>query len=324
MTRFQLHDLLGEVHDDLAGAVLEGLSSSPRSLPCRFLYDAEGSLLFERICALEEYYPTRAEREILADRADELAGLLSGTALVELGSGSAKKTEVLLAALCRRGDPVTYVPVDISRDAIERSAARLIRAYPELTIQGVAAEYGAGLAWAVEHVRGPKTVLWLGSNVGNFTRPEAGAFLARLRESLVPGDHFLIGVDRRKDRRTLELAYDDPGGVTAAFNLNLLARINRELGGELDVTGFTHRASYDEEEGVVRMDLVSDRAQSASIAALERVFHFEEGEAIHTEDSVKYSGDELDRLAAAAGFAPVERWTDGAERFFVDLWVVPG
>lgn len=300
-----------------AASVLEGLTSRPRWLSCRWLYDEHGSRLFEAICEQPEYYPTRAELSILRERAAEIVSVLPrGGHLVELGSGSAFKTRVLIEALIARDGALRYVPVDISRSMLEASSRELLASYPELEVLGVAAEYGDGLCELRRRVaHAPKLVLWLGSNVGNFERPEAAAFLAELRGGLDARDRLLLGVDLRKDKDVLERAYDDAAGVTAAFDLNLLARINRELGGGFDLATFRHRARYDEREGRVEMHLESLRDLRVPIAALGLELDFRAGETIHTENSYKYSLGEIDALAAAGGFEVESRWYDAERRF---------
>ena len=304
-----------------AAEVRAGLAAQPKRLPCRFFYDAAGSRLFEQICELPEYYLTRAEQEILTRHADEIAAAVpAGAVLVELGSGSAAKTRRLIEAFLRRQATLRYVPIDISRGALEESARRLLAEYPALEIHGLAAEYRDGLRRLrrlrrADAERRPRLVLWLGSNVGNFGRPEAAAFLARVRETMAAADRLLVGFDLRKDRAVLEPAYDDAQGVTARFNLNLLARVNRELGGHFDLRRFAHRAVYAEDAGRVELHLVSRREQTVPIDALGLRVPFAAGEAIHTEDSYKYSGDEIRALAAAAGFEVERRWLDGGRRF---------
>lgn len=301
---------------DFASSVHEGLASRPRWLSCRWLYDERGSRLFEAICEQPEYYPTRAELAILRERAGEIAAALPpGGSLVELGSGSALKTRVLIEALLARDGTLRYVPVDISRSMLEHSSRALLEAYPALEILGVAAEYGAGLRELRRRIAGPKLVLWLGSNVGNFERPEAAAFLDELREGLSRDDRLLLGVDLRKDARVLERAYDDAAGVTARFNLNLLERINRELAGTFDLAAFRHLARYDEPEGRVEMHLECLRDQRVRIGALGLELDFRRGETIHTENSYKYSPAEIDALAAVAGFELEARWFDPERRF---------
>ncbi|MGH2355446.1 MAG: L-histidine N(alpha)-methyltransferase [Chloroflexota bacterium] len=301
--------------------VRRGLTAQPKQLPCRFFYDHQGSRIFEQICDLPEYYLTRAEQEILTRHADEIAAAMPvATMLVELGSGSAAKTRRLIEAFLRRQEALRYVPIDIARGMLEASARQLLADYPALVIHAVAAEYRDGLR-RLQHLRHtaeadrPRLVLWLGSNVGNFERDEAAAFLAQVRTTLGPDDRLLVGVDLRKDRAVLEPAYDDAQGVTACFNKNLLDRINRELGGHFDLEAFDHRAIYAEDAGRIEMYLVSRRAQTAPIDGLELRVPFAAGEAIHTENSYKYSLDEIRALAAAAGLVVERQWLDGDRRF---------
>lgn len=301
-----------------------GLTRSPKRLPCRYFYDREGSLLFEEICRLPEYYLPRAEREILESRAGEIAALLPPEArLVELGSGSAAKTRILIEALLARRATLCYVPVDVSRSMLEESSLALLADYPALRIVGVAAEYEEGLAKLESAASGPKLVLWLGSNVGNLDRPDAARFLRRVRGLMAAGDRLLAGIDLRKDRAVLANAYDDPQGVTARFNRNVLARINRELGGRFDLDAFRHRAVYDEAAGRIEMYLVSTRAQRVPIERLGLTVPFAPGEAIHTENSYKYSLAEIGALAAAAGLGVERQWLDSGGRFSESL-LAPG
>jgi dimethylhistidine N-methyltransferase len=323
--RFALIDA-GEEQDRAAFArdVRDGLTRSPKSLPCRYFYDPQGSRLFEEICELPEYYLPAAERQILQARAGEIASLLSpGTVLVELGSGSAAKTRILIGALLRRQETLRYVPVDISRAALRESCRGLLREYPGLEIVAVAGDYEEGLGRLKSLVPGPMLVLWLGSNIGNLDRAEAVAFLRRIRVLMSPGDRILVGIDLRKESALLEKAYDDARGVTARFNLNLLARINRELGGNFPVEAFHHWALYDPEAGRVEMRLVSTRAQRVWIQRLGFEVRFEAGETIHTEDSYKYSVPEIEALAAAAGLRVERRWLDEGHLFSVNLFALP-
>lgn len=300
--------------------VAAGLAAPAKRLPCRWFYDAEGSRLFEAICATPEYYVTRAEDELLAEHADAIVAQAPADAtLVELGSGSAQKSCRLIEALHRRQPRARFVMIDVSRSALETSSAMLRSRFPSLEVAALAAEYETGVASLPVAAPGRKLVLWLGSNVGNFARDEAARFLANLRATLRPDDRFLLGVDLRKERRVLEAAYDDAAGITAQFNLNLLARINRELGGTFDLAAFRHRASFDEAAGKVTMELVSTRSQSVAIRTLGQSFAFAADEAIHTEDSFKYSPAEIDALAATAGFAVAARWSDRAGRFSESL-----
>jgi len=309
----------GTARDDFARAVRDGFTHAPKRIPCRYLYDERGSELFERICDLPEYYLTRAEAEILEARADELAERFpAGTSLVELGSGSARKTRVLVEAMLRRHGKLRYLPVDISRSMLRASARDLLAAYPGLEVTAVSAEYRAGLRALRDHPS-RKLILWLGSNVGNFARDDAARFLQRLRAQLSVEDRLLVGIDLRKPRAQLERAYDDSRGVTARFNLNLLARINRELAGHFDLTRFEHRAHYDDIAGRIDLALVSDRDQTVPVGALNLIAPFAAGEAIHTESSYKYSQEEIDTLAHTAGLAIETQWLDGERRYALSL-----
>jgi dimethylhistidine N-methyltransferase len=300
---------------DFARDVAEGLSASPKRLPCRWLYDEEGSRIFEEITQLPEYEIPRAEREILLARAPELAALLPAPPCVlELGSGSATKTEIVLDAILRRHGSARYLPVDISETALLPAARRLAVSHPSLEVVAIAGEYEDGLR-RLPGEPGPRLVLWLGSNVGNLEREEAASFLARLRQCLAPGDRILVGIDLRKGRAALEAAYDDAQGVTARFNLNLLARIDAELGAGFDLAAFRHRAVYDEARGRIEMHLVSLRAQRVRIEALGMDVELAEGETIHTESSYKYSPEEIGALARDAGLRIERRWLDGDGRF---------
>jgi dimethylhistidine N-methyltransferase len=306
----------GTVRDDFARAVAEGLSAHPKRLACRHFYDAVGSRLFERICELPEYYLTRAEREILVARAATIAASFPpNTALIELGSGSSDKTRTLISAFLSRHGALRYVPIDISPTALERSALSLLDDYPELEILALAGEYEAGLAHLRRALSGPMLVVWLGSSIGNFTNAEAAQFLARVASQMTPDDRMLVGADLRKSPPVLVRAYDDAAGVTARFNSNLLARINRELGGSFDLAAFRHEARWNARAACIEMHLVSTRPQRVEIAALGRAVAFAAGESIHTESSHKYTLGDLDALAAAAGFVVERRWLDDGRRF---------
>jgi L-histidine Nalpha-methyltransferase len=305
----------------LAEEVRHGLTARPKQLPCRFFYDAEGSQIFEEICELPEYYVTRAEREILERNAGEIIALApDNCSLVELGSGSATKTRLLIETLLRRQGTLRYLPVDISRTALEESSRQLLDTYAGMEIHAVAAEYQVGLRHLAREAGQPKLILWLGSNIGNLERDEASFFLQQVRRSMRPEDRLLIGIDLRKDRAVLEPAYDDARGVTARFNKNLLARINHELGGHFALDSFDHRAVYDEVIGRVEMYLVSRHAQTVPIDQLGLEAEFDAGEPIHTENSYKYSDHEIHELAANAGFQVERSWYDAAMRFSENLF----
>lgn len=301
---------------ELVNEMRQGLLDTPKRLPCCLFYDREGSRIFEEICRLPEYYLTRAERAILDAHARDLPGALGTPAvLVELGSGNSEKTRLLLDAFTEAQGALEYVPVDICSEILHDTAVALLDEYPRLKVTCVAAEYADALD-ALGTSSGPaRLVIWLGSNVGNFHRPDAVSFLARVRATMRPGDRLLMGVDRRKDRATLEAAYDDPAGVTAAFNMNMLARLNRDFGARFELDAFRHRAVYDEAAGRVEMRLLATRAQRVPIAALDLMIEIAGGEWIHTECSYKYSDGEIEALLGGAGLERDAWWTDPQQRF---------
>jgi dimethylhistidine N-methyltransferase len=305
------------VHD-FRTDVLAGLGDSPKSLPCKYFYDAAGTELFDRICELDAYYPTRTEVGILNEHAREMAWLIGPRArLVELGSGSSKKTRILLDEL---SDLDAYVPVDISPEYLTRATRELARDYPGLRVVPVVADYTEPFDLP-EGDRTARTVAFFpGSTIGNLRPDEARDFLRVVAGLCRGGGGLLIGVDLKKDRRMLDLAYDDDQGVTAAFNLNLLARINRELDGRFDLGAFRHRAFYDEAEGRIEMQLVSLYRQRVQVGS--SLFHFEEGEPITTEYSYKYDAGEFADLAKVAGFTCVRVWTDERRLFSVQYFGV--
>jgi L-histidine N-alpha-methyltransferase len=299
--------------------VRAGLTRTPKRLSCAYFYDREGSRLFEQICELPEYYLTRAERAILETHANAIVSRLANPiTLVELGSGNAAKTRLLIEALLRRQQTLCYTPIDICRPVLEGSSLQLLDSYPALDVVAVAAEYHDGLRHLRTVGRG-KLILWLGSNVGNFDRSDAGRFLQQVRDTMAGEDRLLLGVDLRKDRAILERAYDDAQGVTAQFNLNLLARINRELGGHFDVRSFRHRAVYNDEVGRIEMYLDSLDSQQVAIDGLGLTVSFTAGEAIHTENSYKYSFTEMNALAASADLRVEQRWLDPDSRVALNL-----
>jgi len=292
--------------------VLEGLRRSPRSIPSKYLYDERGSQLFERICELEEYYPTRTELAITRKHLTEIADCLGPRCLlVEYGSGSSLKTRILLDRL---EDPAGYVPIDISREHLMRSAAELDAAYPGLEVLPVCADYTGDYELPRPRRRPHHVVVYFpGSTIGNFTPPAARDFLAHVGEVGGPGGGLLIGVDLVKDRETLERAYDDADGVTAAFNRNLLVRANRELGADFDPDGFAHVAVWNEKLGRIEMHLESRCDQEVQVGG-ERL-HFRAGERIHTENSYKYGVEQFAALAGSAGLDAVAVWTDPEHLF---------
>ncbi|HEX3550741.1 MAG TPA: L-histidine N(alpha)-methyltransferase [Candidatus Elarobacter sp.] len=303
--------------------VRAGLGARPYRLAPKYFYDDLGSALFEAITRLPEYYLTRVERDLLATYGREIAGAFHGPLeLVELGSGSALKTRLLIDAVLERQPSLTYRPIDISADALTESALALAGAYAAVRIEAYAGDYFPLLRDKRLTVRGRALALFLGSNIGNFEPPDAEELLRLLASALHRGDGLLIGYDLKKDPSILELAYDDPTGVTAAFNKNLLARINRELGGDFDLGAFAFRARWNEEHGAVESFLVSERDQRVRIAAAGIDAEFTAGDAIHTESSYKFTRDEMLALAARTGFVEKTTHTDAAGRYALSLLAV--
>ncbi len=295
-------------------AMVSGLESNPKRLPCRFFYDLEGSRLFDRICALDEYYPTRTEAGIFRERADEIATLVGPRSLLlELGSGSSWKTEILLDEL---EDPVAYVPVDITRRHLLSAAERIARRYPRLEVRPVCADYTTPFDLPVTRRTPARLIVFFpGSTLGNF-EPEAGQeFLRQIRMICGPEGGILLGVDLKKERAILERAYNDAAGVTAAFNKNILARANRELEADFDLEHFGHYAFYNSRAGRVEMHLVSLQDQCVTVA--DTTVFLAENEHVITEYSYKYSPTELRRLARRACLVPRVMWTDPDRLFSV-------
>jgi dimethylhistidine N-methyltransferase len=304
--------------DEFLNDVLGGLDGQPKSLPCKYFYDERGSELFAQICELDAYYPTRTELKIMQSHAGEMASLIGHHArLIELGSGNSSKTRVLLD---RTQHLEAYVPLDISGEYLTRAASALARDYPNLRILPVCVDYSRPF----ELPRLPKaarTVVYFpGSTIGNLVPADARRFLRRVAHVAGPGGGLLIGVDLKKDPEILHAAYNDPEGITAAFNLNLLVRINRELGGDFDLRRFRHDAFYDQRLGRIEMQLVSTARQIVRVAGSGHAFN--QGEPITTEYSYKYDLGEFERLAASAGFALRRVWTDEARLFSVQYYAV--
>jgi len=293
--------------------VVAGLSKTPKSLPCKYFYDEAGSRLFDRICRLAEYYPTRCEMAILERHAAAIMGLVEpGSVLVEYGSGSSLKTRLLLDQ--RRVG--AYVPVDISREHLEKAARALGRDYPEVEVLPLVADFTQPLTLPrSRHDGAPRVVYFSGSTISNFAPPEAIQLLRRIAAVVGPGGGLIIAVDLKKDRAILEPAYDDSLGVTAEFNLNLLRRINRELGGDFVPERFRHRAVWNEPQGRIEMYLDSLSAQTAHVGG--RAFPLAAGETICTEHSYKFGRAEFAGLADEAGLTVERVWTDDAGLFSV-------
>jgi dimethylhistidine N-methyltransferase len=311
----------GKSSDGLKEAVRDGLSNARKTLPCRYFYDETGSAIFEEICELPEYYLTRAEHEILRDRAAEVARRFDGpTTVVELGSGSSTKTRVLIEAFLQQHGALKYVPLDISKTILEESALALLGDYPGLEVIAIAAEYGRGLARIRAEEKSRKLIVFLGSSIGNFWRKEAAIFLREVRATMGEKDRLLVGIDLRKNQDVLERAYDDADGVTARFNKNILSRINSDLDADFNIDHFTHRAIARDDLGRVEMHLVSSKRQTVRIRALGLEVKFEKDETIHTENSYKYSESEIEDLAAAAELRTVAQWLDTAGQFSLNLF----
>ena len=305
---------LAPATDNFRDDVLEGLGRSPKRLAPKYFYDAVGSSLFDAICGLAEYYPTRTETALLErHRAEIVAALGEQSALIEFGSGMSRKSRVLIDAL----EPAVYVPIDISRETLLAAADNLVWSFPWLKVVAICADYSLPLAMPdlAEFAPRRRVIFFPGSTIGNFDPEDAVAFLRNAARIAGAGGGLLIGVDLKKDKAILDAAYDDPQGVTAAFNLNVLARINRELGADFDVRAFRHRAAYAPERGRVEMHLESQRFQSVFLGTAK--FVFERGETIHTENSYKYSVDEFKALAARSGFSARQYWVDDRQLFSI-------
>ncbi|MEY3220603.1 MAG: hypothetical protein RIT27_1960 [Pseudomonadota bacterium] len=305
---YDLHPSFANLKEE----VLTGLFSKPKAIPPKFFYDEYGSQLFDQITELPEYYPTRTEIAILEEHGNEMVGLLGKDALlIELGSGSSQKIRVLLDAL----QPAAYMPIDISKAHLLKSAQILAQDYPHLAIHATCADYSDHFHLPYNPENTPKAAFFPGSSIGNFEPIQAQALLKRIAEFLGSNSTLLIGVDMKKDPQCLNNAYNDARGITAAFNLNLLNRINQELSANFDLSCFKHHAFYNEQLGRVEMHLMSYVSQKVHID--EQTFTFNQGESIHTESSYKYTIDEFQTLAQVVGFQPIRVWTDAENLFSV-------
>lgn len=316
MSPYQLTRTLPEDATDAAlrADVLHGLTRTPKSLPPKWFYDARGSELFEEITTLDEYYPTRAEREILLARAPEIAAATGARTLVELGSGSSEKTRHLLDEL---PVPHAYVPVDVSESALVGAAESLLVERPGLQVHALIADFTKELE--LPDTPGPRLVAFLGGTIGNLLPDERADFLASVRAMLVPGDALLLGTDLVKDESVLVRAYDDASGVTAAFNKNVLAVVDRELGADFDPADFDHVALWNADQRWIEMRLRARRALTVKIRELDLVVAFEAGEEMRTEVSAKFTEDSVRTELAGAGMELAHWWTDEAERFALSL-----
>lgn len=317
MATISFHDLQPDTGSFLE-EVVAGLSQPQKSLSPKYFYDERGSALFEQICLLPEYYPTRTELALMQMHGAEMAALLGrDCALIEFGSGSGQKTLELLGHM----KPVAYMPIDISGAQLKAYAQTLAARFPGLHIAAVCADYSRDLELPeMARFEGHRRVAYFpGSTIGNFTVPEARAFLQGTRRLVGPGGAMLVGVDLKKSEGILNAAYNDTQGVTAAFNLNLLARINRELDADFDLSAFRHSAFYNAGLGRIEMHLVSVQAQRVSLDT--HMFSFRQHETIHTENSYKYSVDEFRALAGDTGFQAERCWIDSAQLFSIHYLV---
>ncbi len=304
---------LSPAEDDFLGDVIAGLSASPKSLPCKYFYDERGSKLFEQICALPEYYPTRTETLLMREKAPEMAAAVGADALIlEYGCGSIEKVRVLLDAL---DQPASYVAVDISREHLRAAAEVLAGDYPSVDVHAICADFSQPFEISANLPGRRKMAFFPGSTIGNFEPSEAKAFLTLIADHVGVGGGLLIGADRKKDEAILHAAYNDRAGVTAAFNLNLLSRMKNELDAIVDIDGFAHDARYNAVDGRIEMYLVSQSDQSINVGG--RKFSFAAGEKIHTENSHKYEIEEFQALGRAAGFEPKTVWSDQDDLFSV-------
>ncbi|TYS67860.1 L-histidine N(alpha)-methyltransferase [Sutcliffiella horikoshii] len=298
--------------ENMREEIVKGLSAPVKTISSKYLYDHRGSELFEMITELEEYYPTRTEMKIFNEKIQEITMAVGDVhTLIEYGSGSSNKIKALLHNFASLKE---YVPIDISRDFLFQSSLELAMQFPHITIKAVCGDYTGPLTLPLE-AKGKKVIFFPGSTIGNFEPVEVRNFLMKSAKLLDEGDGFLIGVDMKKDSEILEKAYDDGKGITAAFNLNLLTRMNRELGANFNEEQFEHLAYYNKEKGRIEMHLESQCDQRVNIGDHE--FSFREGETIHTENSYKYSIDQFQTLAMECGFEPSKVWTDDEEKFSV-------
>ena len=321
MTSIQIDRRLpdGFFEASLRADAMAGLTATPKSLPPKWFYDERGSELFDKITRLDEYYPTRAEREILAAAAAQIATATRAATLVELGSGTADKTRLLLDALRDGGTLASYVPIDVSESALVTAASRMLKRYPGLRVQAVLSDFTEHLG--LPEAGGTRLVVFLGGTIGNFLPAERAEFLTSLRASLRPGDALLLGTDLVKDPATLVAAYDDAAGVTGEFNKNILRVLNAELGGNFDLDEFDHVAVWDAEAEWIEMRLRSAVDQTMLLRAIDLSVSFSAGEEMRTEISAKFRRDGITAELAAAGLELRSWWTDSQARFGLSLSV---
>jgi L-histidine N-alpha-methyltransferase len=310
----------GYLNDSLRADARAGLTATPKSLPPKWFYDANGSALFEKITELPEYYPTSAERSILTAEASQIAELTQAATLAELGSGSSEKTRLLLSSLRAQGTLRCYVPVDVSEPALVMASDALTAEYPGLDVQAVLSDFEEHLGLpAPGDAPAPRMLAFLGSTIGNLMPAQRSAFLARIRAQLRPGDFFLLGTDLVKDPAVLIAAYDDSAGVTAAFNKNVLAVLNASLGADFDTDAFEHVAVWDAEAEWIEMRLRALADQTVHLPAIDLTVRFAEGEEMRTEISAKFRREAVVAELEAAGLELVRWWTDPQAQFALSL-----
>jgi dimethylhistidine N-methyltransferase len=303
---------------DFFAEVLDGLSCQQKNIPPKFFYDEKGSQIFEKICETPEYYPTRTERRILQENAEEIAKIIGHHCLlVEPGSGNCEKVRLLLDSL----KPQAYVPMDISRNHLRKAAKALSADYPWLDVHAACIDFTQPLDLSFYPAGSQKIAFFPGSSIGNFEPLAAVKFMSHVVKAVGRGGGMLIGVDLKKNKDILDAAYNDAAGFTASFNLNLLERINHELDADFDIDGFEHRAFYNSDKGRIEMYLRSQQQQVVNIE--DQIIRFNEGETIHTENSYKYTIKEFQVMAHQAGFMPIYVWTDPDELFSVHYFEVP-
>jgi dimethylhistidine N-methyltransferase len=295
--------------------VIQGLTKQPKSLPPRYFYDARGSILFEQICQLDEYYPTRTEAAILKDYGQEIARQTGACELIELGSGSSTKTRLLLDAYQSLGYPLRYLPIDVSGSILANSAGQLLQDYPSLQIQGLVGTYEVALQNLSSSPFPGRMILFLGSTLGNFSPDECDRFFSQITTALQPEDYFLLGIDLQKPIEILEAAYNDFKGITAAFNLNVLNHLNQRFQGDFDLNLFKHWAFYNPQEHQIEMHLICQKYHTVQLAALDLKIEIQEQETIQTEISRKFALPQIQQYLASKTLKPLQTWTDPQKWF---------